>query len=239
MKNLLSVSFAGQAGFIFETESGVKIGVDLYLSDCCFRYFGFKRLLPYIYDPSSLKLDYIVATHAHYDHFDPDSMPLLTSNGNTKLICALDCIPELERLNIPKTIATFIRPGDTVETPDFTLIAVPCDHGPQPPHAVGILLKIGGKKIYIAGDTAFRADNFSNPVLSNPDLFIFPINGAFGNMNEREGAEAAKIVNPKLAVPCHYWNFAEHGGNPQLFSNAMASTKIAYSLMRPGETINI
>ena len=74
-ENNVKLTFAGQAGFMIESKKGYKIGVDLYLSDCCDRYFGFKRLMPYLYNPLQLNLDLLVATHAHYDHFDPDSVP--------------------------------------------------------------------------------------------------------------------------------------------------------------------
>ena len=80
-----SLTFAGQAGFIIESECGYRIGIDLYLSDCCDRYFGFKRLMPYLYNPLDLDLNLLIATHAHYDHFDPDSVPLIMSNPKTKL----------------------------------------------------------------------------------------------------------------------------------------------------------
>ena len=48
-------------------------------------------------------------------------------------------------------------------------------------------------------------------------MLILPINGAFGNLNSEEAAKVVSILKPKLAVPCHYWNFAEHGGDPQRF----------------------
>jgi L-ascorbate 6-phosphate lactonase len=53
------------------------------------------------------------------------------------------------------------------------------------------------------------------------DLFIAPINGAFGNLNEVQAARAAARVMPGIAVPCHYWNFAEHGGDPGKYMEAM------------------
>ena len=85
MKQDFTITFAGQAGFIIETAVGYRIGVDLYLSDCCQRYFGFKRLMPFLYNPLDLNLDLLIATHAHYDHFDPDSVPLIMNNSKTRL----------------------------------------------------------------------------------------------------------------------------------------------------------
>lgn len=64
MQNRLKLTFAGQAGFILETSLGYRIGIDLYLSDCCERNFGFKRLMQFIYDPLKMDLDLAVATSA-------------------------------------------------------------------------------------------------------------------------------------------------------------------------------
>ena len=68
-----------------------------------------------------------------------------------------------------------------------------------------------------------------------------PINGAFGNLNEAQAAATAGIVRPALTSPCHYWNFAEHGGNPDLFAKAMQTEQsdLPYLLMRPGESITL
>ena len=240
-KNTTTLTFAGQAGFIIETKSGYRLGIDLYLSDCCERYFGFKRLMPYIFNPLDLKLDLIISTHAHYDHFDPDSVPLLMSDKKTELVCACDVASEAERLGLDKNRITYIKEGDTFENGSIFIKAMPCDHGVETPDAIGLLIVVDGKKIYIAGDTCYHEDYFKNSELSGVDIMIFPINGAFGNMNETEGAKAVNIIKPKLAIPCHYWNFAEHGGNPDIFAQEMKNVYgIAdYILMRPGEEISI
>lgn len=237
----IKLTFAGQAGFIIESEKGYRIGVDLYLSDCCNRYFGFKRLMPYLYNPLELKLNLLVATHAHYDHFDPDSVPNIMSFRNTNLLCAYDVKPEAERLGLEGDRITYIKENEAFENSDVIIKAMPCDHGKDTPDAIGLLIEIDGKRIYITGDTAFREDYFKSYELKNLDVLIMPINGAFGNMNETEGAKAAGIINPKLTVPCHYWNFAEHGGNPNIFAEEMKSkySTLDYLLMRPGETICI
>lgn len=234
-----TVTFFGQAGFYFVLKNGVSVAVDLYLSDCCDRYFGFKRLLPYLVSPSDLHPDWLIATHAHYDHFDPDSVPILMADGRTRLLCAKDVRQETERLNLDASRITFLSAGDRWEGPGFSLRAMPCDHGPDTPDAIGILLSFDGKKVYLAGDTCFRPDIFSDPELSGADLAILPINGAYGNLNETEAADAAAILKPKRTVPCHFWNFAQHGGSPALFCEAMRNRNadLPVLLMRPGETV--
>lgn len=241
MKNRFTLTFAGQAGFIIESSSGYKVGIDLYLSDCCNRYFGFKRLMPYLYNPLDINLDLLVATHAHYDHFDPDSVPLIMSNKKTQLLCAYDCAEEVKRLGISENRVTYIKEDEIFRNDEISVKAMPCDHGKDTPHAIGLLIKIDGKKIYIAGDTCYREEYFKNKELENVDVMVMPINGAFGNLNESEGAKAAEIVKPKLAIPCHYWNFAEHGGNPNIFAEEMRNkySNTKFILMRGGETIEL
>ena len=236
-----TLTFAGQAGFILESTAGHRIGVDLYLSNCCERYFGFKRLLPYLFDPLELELDAVVATHAHYDHFDPDSVPLLLRNGKTKLVAARDVKVEADKLGLDPDQITYLGVGDTYADGDVTVKALPCDHGELAPDALGLLITIDGKRIYITGDTAYRADYLENPELAGVDVLILPINGAFGNLNSEEGARAAGVIRAGLTIPCHYWNFAEHGGDPAAFATAMKTDHpdLAYLLMRPGESISL
>ncbi|MBQ5802557.1 MAG: MBL fold metallo-hydrolase [Clostridia bacterium] len=85
-KGNLSLFFLGQAGFILKTPCGETIAVDPYLSDCCERYFGFKRLMPHILGANELTFDAVVASHAHYDHFDSDSIPTLLASEKTRFI---------------------------------------------------------------------------------------------------------------------------------------------------------
>ena len=234
----VSVCFLGQAGFIFKTSDHQLIAVDPYLSNCCERYFGFKRLMPYILDANDLIFDQIIASHAHFDHFDPDSIPIMMANGHTEFIGALDTRAECERLGISNNV-TYFTCGETLERGSLKITGMPCDHGKDTPYALGLLLEISGKSIYIMGDTAYRPDYLENPMLHGVDLLILPINGAFGNLNEEQAANVIKELAPGLAVPCHYWNFAEHGGNPGLFQQKMKelAPNEKYKLLCQGEVM--
>ena len=196
--------------------------------------------MPRLLSADEITLDCLVATHAHYDHFDPDSVPALLANGRTAFYGALDTKEECERLHIKDNLH-FLSVGDTADACGFTLTALPCDHGKDTPHAIGLLLEAEGKRVAILGDTCYRADNFANKALQNLDLLILPINGAYGNLNEKEAAMTASVIRPRLTVPCHYWNFAEHGGNPALFMQAMKETAsdLPFLLMRQGEATKI
>lgn len=232
----IGVFFLGQAGFILKTHTGELIAVDPYLSNCCERFFGFKRLMPYILDADELTFDYLVTSHAHYDHFDPDSVPALLANGKTRFVGARDTAAECEKLGI-KGDLTFIAVGDKVQLGSVTLTAVRCDHGADTPDAIGLLFEAEGKRIYMMGDTAYRPEWLDDEKIRGVDLLILPINGAFGNLDSREAASVVKALAPKRAVPCHYWNFAQHFGSPYDFMTHMSEScpDIPYVLMRQGE----
>ncbi|MBQ7096284.1 MAG: MBL fold metallo-hydrolase [Clostridia bacterium] len=236
----IGVFFLGQAGFLLKTPNSKLIAVDPYLSNCCERYFGFKRLMPRILEPGELSIETLLVSHAHYDHFDPDSVPAILSDGKTALIGAKDVEAECERLGLSKNIA-YLSCGESAVQGALKVTGVPCDHGELAPDALGLLIEIGGKKIYYMGDTAYRPDYLENPALQGVDLLLLPINGKFGNLNEREAAQVIKALKPQLAVPCHYWNFAEHGGNPGAFQEEMEriAPDCPYLLMRQGEGILI
>jgi L-ascorbate 6-phosphate lactonase len=240
-KGRLGVFFVGQCGYIFKNPDGKLLALDLYLSDCCEREFGFKRISAKILQPDDLVFDYIIASHEHYDHFDIDSMPALLNNDKTKLLTTPSGQRQGINLNInPDKIVTLIK--DTSYSFEFfTLKTVFCDHGELSKDAVGIIIEIEGKKIYFTGDTSFRPDKIKNLNCEGIDVLIAPINGAYGNLNEEQCAEYAKIINPGLTLPCHFWNFPQHGGNPYKFMTEMGkkAPDVRYSFITQGESIII
>lgn len=239
------IFYIGQAGYILKGKNGQILGVDLYLSDCVERvegHIGYKRLLPKILNPHDIILDYVIATHPHMDHFDMDSIPELVANQDTKLFASENCNRLTQKLNMNHKNICYVKPGYITQAGDFLLEFVDCDHGEGVPDAVGVVITIDGKKIYMAGDTRLRMDRVSELKEKGPfDIVIGPINGAYGNMNEKEFALYSTSIGAKMIVPSHYGMFASHGGNPGVFLeemralNALSRTYI----MTVGEQIKI
>lgn len=241
----VSIFSAGQAGYIVKSKSGQLLGIDLYLSECVERvegHIGFKRLLPKILSPYDLEFDCIIATHTHYDHFDMDSIPQLMSNNKTKLFASVNCEEEVQRLKMLNDNVAYVKPGDVIECGDFGLSFVACDHGASAPDAVGVIISVDGKKIFEVGDSCLRLDLIDEFSKYGPfDVLIAPINGAYGNLNERECAILANALEPKLTIPSHYGMFASHGGNPGLFHKIMTDEypHNPYLIMSMGEKLTL
>ena len=239
-ENKSSLFYVNQAGYVIKTKNGTTLGLDLYLSDCVERFDGFKRLAPKVAAPEELCLDYIVASHWHLDHFDIDAIPVLMSKGKTGLICTEDCMEHVKKLHLDESRITYVKTGDTIQCGDILLRAVFCDHGDGAPMAVGFVLEFDGCRIYSAGDTCLRLDKAAElKSFGTFDVMIAPINGAFGNLNEQDNVTLTGFLKPKLSIPCHFWTFAEHHGDPglwlQLMKEQLPDQNIR--LMAPGEQI--
>lgn len=229
-----------------KSRNGQLLGIDLYLSECVERIegeMGFKRLLPKILSPFGLVFDCIITTHPHFDHFDMDAVPELMSNKKTYLYASRECEREVRRLRMSNNERIiYVQPDDRYINGDYELDFVFCDHGSAAPDAVGVIITVDGKKIYMTGDTAFSPESVKGVMGKGPfDIMIGPINGAYGNMNEQDFTEFSNALKPGLTIPCHYGMFAAHGGDPGLFIKTFREKCPAnkYYLMALGEGIII
>lgn len=235
-----SIFFLGQAGFVFKSKKGTILGVDMYLSHCVERlegHIGFKRLIPIVLAPGEIVFDYIVATHAHFDHFDVDAIPILMANRHTKLFASMNCEAEVRRLIMTGENISYVQPGSRAVADDIHIEFVSCDHGNAAPDAVGLVITLDKKRIYIAGDTCLHLEWAES--LKPIDIMIAPINGMFGNLNEKDCVQLSKAIAPKLTIPCHYGMFAAQGGNPGLFKEYMEKENLSFTLMTVGEQYRI
>ncbi len=219
VRGVATVFFMGQAGFIIKDREGILYAADVYFTDCCEREFGFRRLIPKLLAPDEIVFDFVLTTHDHYDHYDIDAMPVLMSNMQTILVTTPTGCEITKQIGVSAERVQTVRVGEEIRVGNLAVKAMPCDHGSLAPDAVGFLFEIDGKRIWLVGDSAYH-ENLCESV-GSIDLLFVPINGAFGNMNEHEAARFSRLCSPTCVVPCHYGNFAEHGGDVSLFLEDM------------------
>jgi L-ascorbate 6-phosphate lactonase len=240
----LAIFWLGQAGFVYKTPAGSVVYLDAYLTDFAARTlsaygYGFKRITQCPIDLSEVDADLFVSTHAHEDHLDQDAIPALVKNERIRFVGAPDCRDKYEQLGVPASRYAIIDKGQTLTYGDVTLTGVYADHGEATPHAIGILLTVGNIRVWQVGDTAYRPAHWQDLFAADVDVIIPPINGAFGNLTEAEAAQLAGDAHARIAIPCHFWTFAEHGGNPALFLEAIkqAAPNTQPRLMSHGERL--
>jgi L-ascorbate 6-phosphate lactonase len=236
----IAVGWLGQAGFVFKDSANSILAVDPYLTDSVERIWGFKRLMAPVAVPEEFTPDILAVTHFHEDHLDIDAMPSILNNGKTLLLAPPSCIERIKPLAVPASSYRVFDKGGVFIRDGLRLEAVHADHGEMVPDPIGVLIEMEGIKMYAAGDTAYVPEAMKRAVDYKPDLLIAPINGANGNMNGEEAARLAVDCGAKAVIPCHFWTFTEHLGNPQEFKDRMAVTApgVQALMMCQGEIIN-
>lgn len=217
-KGELLIGWIGQAGFLFKDSAGILVGIDPYLTDSVERNWdGHKRLMAAIVTPEEYAPDILLASHFHEDHLDIDALPDILNNGKTLLLSPRSSIDRIKekKLDVPSSSYRTFKVGDKLTIKGISLEAVYSDHGDMVPDPIGIYIIMEGFKIYFVGDTAYVPKVVEQAASFRPDILIPPINGENGNLNSLEAAQLTRDCQAKTLIPCHYWTFAEHRGDPQ------------------------
>jgi L-ascorbate 6-phosphate lactonase len=239
----IRLTWLGQSGFCFTTEAGKRIYLDPYLSDACERLFGFKRLsLPAIV-PEDVKADWVILTHEHADHLDPDALPVIARNNpDCRFAGPAGCNDGLEAAGISPERRVLLEPNQRHDLGDLIVHTVPADHGDISASALALVLEFDGVRVMATGDSSWRPVLFKPLYDLKPDVVLPAINGVFGNMNHIDAARLVSEAKPRFAIPCHFWTLAEQGaGDPAGFIHACAvmCPETRAMLLKPGEELTV
>lgn len=167
---------------------------------------------PYRVMPGARKADLILITHGHYDHFS---------------------LQDVERLSKPTT--EVIAPAAVAERLSGRVRSIVHDEEIEPEHVRGVSVRavaayntskrdkegrvfhpreaggvgydvnVRGERLYHAGDTDVIPEMDS---VAGVDVALLPVSGTYV-MTAGEAAEAARRIQPRVAVPMHW---GEHLG---------------------------
>ena len=239
----VAIFWLGQAGFLLKTHEGHTIVIDPYLSNYVERLFpemglGFKRLMPPPCAPEDVCADVLLISHEHGDHFDVDSIAGLMQNRKTHVYTCRAVADQMRPLGLDAERITVLDKGEQAHIlPECHLTATDCDHGDLSPDAMGWLLSFGFEQVYFAGDTALTPERLATAIAAKPGVALLPINGAFGNLNGVQAAAFAAMLGCKVLIPCHFWTFPLHHGDPQELIDAMPdkAPSVRLCLLQQGE----
>ena len=253
----MSVKFmrTGQQGILlWDTESKVKIGIDLFLSD------EPGRQVPNVVNAEDLTdVSFIFGTHDHLDHIDREAWKQIAKvNQKVKFV-----VPKFFEKTLPSELGIeeerfiFVDDDAAVLDGEIHIEAVPAAHefldtSPEGLHPyLMYIVTIGGKRICHMGDTCLYEGVYGKLREKGPfDAMFPPINGrdakrysdnCIGNMTFQEAADVVGTLKPALAVPGHYDMFAMNSANPRDFTDYV---EVKYPeqkvrICEPGEVIEI
>jgi len=142
------------------------------------------------------KADLILVTHEHGDHLDGKAIQAVTTSRTT-LIANQASVKNL-------TNASVMQNGDTRTVDGIAIEAVPAYNPDKQFHprgnGNGYVLTLGGKRVFIAGDT----ENVPEiKALKDIDIAFLPMNLPF-TMTPDQVADTARAMRPKILYPYHF-----------------------------------
>ena len=222
---MLKYTFYGHACFMLD-DGEYKILVDPFLS-------GNPQAT---ISPKEVEANYILITHAHDDHLG-DAPEIAT-----RLDAEVVAIPEVLTLCTSRVekaiIAHAMNLGGTLNLPFGQVRMVPALHssGVEGGIACGYVIKIFGKTIYYAGDTALFSDMKLIGERDSIDYAILPIGDNF-TMGVEDAAKAVKFLNAKNVIPLHYGTWNVINQNPETFRGLVSGAEVL--VVKPGQSIGL
>ncbi|MFL6692234.1 MAG: metal-dependent hydrolase [Ramlibacter sp.] len=228
------VLWLGQSTTRITTPGGKVIVIDPWLTSNPKTPAAFKDL------KALGKVDLILVTHAHFDHFA--DVPALAKMNNAPAWGPAGLNDSMVKLGIlPAELSPRFGKGGTIAPFGPTgpkITAVHAEHsseltwkdasgkdtiqiGGEP---VGFILEMeNGFRIWHMGDTAVFGDMRLIGDVYHPDLVLAPIGGHFV-MNPQDAAMAMReMVEPKYVLPIHYGTTPQLRGTPTEFEAALGN----------------
>jgi L-ascorbate metabolism protein UlaG (beta-lactamase superfamily) len=154
--------------------------------------------------PDGPEADAILITHGHYDHFSPQDVERLSGADTTvvappavaeRLSGRVRSIAPGEMLELGRVDVRAVAAYNTSKRDPAGALFHPRDAG-----GVGYELRVGGERLYHSGDTDVIPEMDQ---VAGVDVALLAISGVYVR-TPGEAAEAARRIQPGLAVPMHW-----------------------------------
>ncbi|HCL82493.1 MAG TPA: MBL fold metallo-hydrolase [Chitinophagaceae bacterium] len=148
--------------------------------------------------------DIILITDIHGDHFDIKTIDAIKKAGTLLIVpqVVADKLPDADKGHL-----VVLKNGDQTTQSGISIHAIPMYNLPESPTAMhtkgrgnGYVLTIGGRLIYISGDTQGIPEMRS---LKNIDVAFICMNLPY-TMDIKEAADAVLAFKPRIVYPYHY-----------------------------------
>lgn len=173
--------------------------------------------------------DVVFVSHDHYDHCSPRDV-LRVCTPDTAVVGPPGILVKLARTKC-------IAPGKTMRIRGIGIEAVAAynigkSFHPKSAGWCGAVLRLGGKRIYYAGDTDLIPEM---EALGDVDVALLPVGGTY-TLDAAEAARACEAIGCKAAIPCHWGDIVGTRADADDFA---AAATCEVHVLEPGESITI
>lgn len=225
------LTWHGHSTFTLETDQGHRIMFDPYLDE---------NPRADIRVDDVHKLDYILVSHGHFDHFE-DAIPLARKTGAT-LISTFEIVSFCETQGLRNVHPLHIGGGNHFPF-GYAKMTAALHGGQVAGDDEGAFTTVPGgfwldlkeeKRLYFAGDTALLTD--MQLLKGRVDVALLPIGDNY-TMGPEDAARAVEFIEPKVVIPMHYstWEMIEQ--DPNEFRD-LVGERASVVILDPGDSYN-
>jgi L-ascorbate metabolism protein UlaG (beta-lactamase superfamily) len=229
----VGVAWLGQAGFALRHEN-LKIFLDPYLSDYLEKkYRGTDKpharlMAAPIELQEAERLDWVICTHEHSDHMDPETLPILASkNPACRFIIPRASQEHFLNLGVTKgQIAGINAPETILLSSTCSVEAIPSAHEALEQNErgeyryLGYIIRFDRTTLYHSGDTVPYTGLANRIKAGQVDVALLPINGRGkgvpGNFTFDETVELCQVAEIPYLIPHHFGMFAFNTVDPKI-----------------------
>lgn len=189
-----------------------------------------------------IECDFVLLTHGHDDHVG--DTPEIARKNDATVIANYELAAYLDEQGL-KTHGMYH--GGAHHFPfgrvKFTLAhhgsSLGTDNGRiYMGNPAGLLVTIGGKTLYHAGDTGLFLDMKLIGEMDRIDVAFLPIGDNF-TMGVDDAAKAVEFLRPRMAVPVHYNTWPIIEADPEDFARKASAAGADGRALKPGESLEL